>query len=596
MNKELTTREIENSLYAELIALVYKQNARAFIPLAITIGLIAFLLNRTIDSSLALLWFAVAFTFLSIRLIVLHWINKSDRWNHETKLSWICILSVINGSMHASSLIFFSALPEVDRAILSMILMALGAGSVGTSAGYQPVFWCYTTPVLLSSSVSWLFNVYSTIPQLYAIWIGISMLFLFATLASLSHHTFRYFTSSVIAISREKSLTQQLTTALEQAQLEKSKAEASNRSKVRFLAAASHDLRQPVHVLTLFSAALQQQNLSDEAMKISGDMEKAISSLASQLHSLLDVSKLDAGIVEPKLANLSYSGLVETLVRESLYDAEMAGLTIASEVEPDIKILTDSIMLTQIVRNLLTNAIKYTHRGSITVKLHKRDGQIVLQIIDTGVGIAENDRNNVFEEFYQVGNTHRDASEGLGLGLSIVQRLCNLLGASIELDSSIGQGTSVTVVHPVGEHEYNAITVEPSSKTPIRNYGFKIHVIDDQILIRQGTCTLLDSLGCETSSAASTAESLAMVRSDNPDVFFVDLRLEGGDSGLYAIESLQPIFPEAHFIMISGDTNLERLGLDQRGVATLQKPLKIDDLVELLDGIKARQVRKIKVS
>ena len=202
----------------------------------------------------------------------------------------------------------------------------------------------------------------------------------------------------------------------------------------------------------------------------------------------------------------------------------------------------------------------------------------------------------MFEEFYQVGNTHRDASEGLGLGLSIVQRLCNLLGASIELDSSIGQGTSVTVVHPVGEHEYNAITVEPSSKTPIRNYGFKIHVIDDQILIRQGTCTLLDSLGCETSSAASTAESLAMVRSDNPDVFFVDLRLEGGDSGLYAIESLQPIFPEAHFIMISGDTNLERLGLDQRGVATLQKPLKIDDLVELLDGIKARQVRKIKVS
>ena len=145
MNKELTTREIENSLYAELIALVYKQNARAFIPLAITIGLIAFLLNRTIDSSLALLWFTVAFTFLSIRLIVLHWINKSDRWNHETKLSWICILSVINGSMHASSLIFFSALPEVDRAILSMILMALGAGAVGTSAGYQPVSYTHLT-------------------------------------------------------------------------------------------------------------------------------------------------------------------------------------------------------------------------------------------------------------------------------------------------------------------------------------------------------------------------------------------------------------------------------------------------------------------
>jgi len=405
---ELANKEIQDSLYAELITLVYKQNVRAFVPLAITIALITYLLSRTIDNACALTWFAIAFLILLVRLVFLHWIENSDKWGFENKLTWICILSIING---------------------------LGAGAVGTSAGYQPMFWCYTTPVILSSAISWLLNIQSSIEQHYAIWIGICMLFLLATLASLSHHTFRYFKSSVIAISREKNLTQQLTTALEQAQQEKAKAEASNQSKVRFLAAASHDLRQPVHVLTLFSAALQQQNLSEEAIKISDDMDKAISSLASQLHSLLDVSKLDAGIVEPRLTSLSYSGLVETLVRESRYEAEVAGLTIASVIEPDIKILSDSIMLTQIVRNLLTNAIKYTHRGSITVKLYKQGEKILLQIADTGVGIAEYDRGNVFEEFYQVGNTHRDASEGLGLGLSIVQRLCNLLDASIELES-----------------------------------------------------------------------------------------------------------------------------------------------------------------
>ena len=131
---------------------------------------------------------------------------------------------------------------------------------------------------------------------------------------------------------------------------------------------------------------------------------------------------------------------------------------------------------------------------------------------------------------------------------------------------------------------------------PTRNYGIKAHVIDDHKLIRQGTCSLLNSLGCETTAAASTAESLATVRADNPDVFFVDLRLEGGDSGLYAIESLQPLFRDAHFIMISGDTNLERLGLEQRGVTILQKPLKIDDIVELLDDIKTRKLQKLKVS
>ncbi len=596
MTTELANKEIQDSLYAELITLVYKQNVRAFVPLAITIALITYLLSRTIDTACALTWFAIAFLILLVRLVFLHWIENSDKWGFENKLTWICILSIINGSMHASSLIYFSVLPEVDRAILSMILMALGAGAVGTSAGYQPMFWCYTTPVILSSAISWLLNIQSSIEQHYAIWIGICMLFLLATLASLSHHTFRYFKSSVIAISREKNLTQQLTTALEQAQQEKAKAEASNQSKVRFLAAASHDLRQPVHVLTLFSAALQQQNLSEEAIKISDDMDKAISSLASQLHSLLDVSKLDAGIVEPRLTSLSYSGLVETLVRESRYEAEVAGLTIASVIEPDIKILSDSIMLTQIVRNLLTNAIKYTHRGSITVKLYKQGEKILLQIADTGVGIAEYDRGNVFEEFYQVGNTHRDASEGLGLGLSIVQRLCNLLDASIELESNIGKGTTVTVAHTVSDIATSGLALASQSNPPTRNYGLKVHVIDDQKLIRQGTTSLLNSLGCDTTSASSTAESLAVVRADNPDIFLVDLRLEGGDSGLYAIESLQPLFPDAQFIMISGDTNLERLGLEQRGVITMQKPLKIDDLMELLDDIKAGQSQKTKAS
>ena len=315
-------------------------------------------------------------------------------------------------------------------------------------------------------------------------------------------------------------------------------------------------------------------------------MDNAINSLANQIHSLLDVSKLDAGLVKPELTSISLSALLQTLVREHAHDAETAGLTIKVDVEPDIRVDTDPVMLTQIIRNLLTNAIKYTDRGIVEVILSKSSGNAQLVIRDTGIGIAESDIDKVFEEFFQVGNTQRDASQGLGLGLAIVQRLCNLLEAELELTSSLGHGTTVRISYPLELSETSVCATEEVAPAPSRSYGFDVHILDDAELVRDSTTTLLKTLGCKVTSAAATSEALAVTRHVNPDVFLIDLRLGGGDSGIMAIDTLAELFPQATFVMVSGESEIEELGLEKRGIKTLKKPLKIDNLVELLDDIR----------
>lgn len=590
MDQQPSAHAIRDNLYAELITLVYRQNLRAFWSMLLTIGLITYLIQRSSNIALAFTWGGIALSVLFFRLIVLQTLSDKTQWNNSRKLQILCGLSLLHSVTHASALLFFGVMPAVDRTVLSMILVALSAGSIGTSAGYQPLFWCYSAPVILAASISWFVNFNAPVEHFFAIVIGLAMLALLLTLATLSHHTFRYFSSSVSAMQREKALTQQLTIALDKAQEEKKRAEASNQSKVRFLAAASHDLRQPVHVLTLFSAALQQQKLAPEVKQICSSMDEAIDSLAAQIHSLLDVSKLDAGLVEAELTSLSMSALLQTLVREHARDAETAGITLHVEITPDVRVDTDPVMLTQIVRNLLSNAIKYTDKGRIDILLTEDSGNAVLVIRDTGIGISESNIDKVCEEFFQVGNTQRDASQGLGLGLAIVQRLCKLLGAEVKLTSTLGQGTTVTVNYPLTA-DTTAITANDDTEVPVRAYGLSVHIVDDSELVRNSTRAILDELGCHNTVAASTSESLAVVRNEKPDVFLIDLRLGGGDSGIMAIDALGELFPHSTFAMVSGESELEHLGLEHRGIRTLKKPLKLINLVELLDEIQEQLPR-----
>lgn len=224
-------------------------------------------------------------------------------------------------------------------------------------------------------------------------------------------------------------------------------AQAANRAKSTFLAAASHDLRQPVQAIVLLTAVLAGQLHGHPAQALVGKIEIALEALRRMLGALLDISRLDAGVVTPDFRAVPLTEIVHRLADEYAFHAAERGLALRI-VCPDTWTRTDPTLLERILRNLIENALRYTERGKILIACERRGDSVRLHVIDTGIGIAREHSEAIFQEFFQVGNPERDREKGLGLGLSIVQRLCTLLDHKIEFASVLGRGTRFTLDLP----------------------------------------------------------------------------------------------------------------------------------------------------
>jgi PAS domain S-box-containing protein len=226
--------------------------------------------------------------------------------------------------------------------------------------------------------------------------------------------------------------------------LAREEAERANEAKSRFLAAASHDLRQPFQAMRLFRSALTPWLADPKAAAVTAKLDEAMTAGEQLLTALLDVSTLEAGIVTPNFGRIAAEDIVERLVREFQPQAASQGLTLKHHIRPGA-VVTDSVLLERILRNLLHNAVRYTERGGILIATRRRGGHLLFQVWDTGMGIPADKQLKVFEDFYQVGNPGRDRSRGLGLGLSVVARTARLLGHEVALSSREGRGSVFTV-------------------------------------------------------------------------------------------------------------------------------------------------------
>ena len=232
---------------------------------------------------------------------------------------------------------------------------------------------------------------------------------------------------------------------------------------------------------------------------------------------------------------------------------------------------TDPLLLERILRNLLDNAIKYTDCGSIELSARARSAGFEIGVWDTGPGIALAEQEQVFEEFYQLNNPQRDRSEGLGLGLSIVRRLSDLLKLSITMTSIVGIGTAFTLQIVAGVADDK--TVDQPLLAPPSIKGLKVLVIDDEAAVREGMRTLLEALGGEVQVACGTQEAQALATTTQPDVVLADFRLHGSDDGLAAVRSLRFIYPGLAALLVSGDTAPQRLrDAHAAGLPLLHKP------------------------
>lgn len=379
----------------------------------------------------------------------------------------------------------------------------------------------------------------------------------------------------------------------------KETAEEANRSKTRFLAAASHDLRQPLQGAILFAeAALARVIGPADAVDAVGQCVHTLGDMSILLESLMDVSRLDAGVVPVNVTDFPIQPLLEEVIASSGSAATAKYLGI-SFVETSAIVHSDRMLLGRMLRNLVNNAVRYTETGQVQIACYVVDGSSVdcgattmramlgIEVCDTGVGIAAADLESIFEEFQQLHNPERDRSQGLGLGLSIVKRLARILGHRLRVTSDLGRGSCFSVEIPwVGE----ASALHPPRPTAVASAsigaGRLALIIDDDDAILAGLELILEDVGFDVIAGADREAALAGLAEDGriPDIIVADYRLRAGVVGTDVIvEAWHALGRRTPAILLTGESGIEaRLAAEHIGVRVIVKPVRPEHLIEAI--------------
>ena len=391
-------------------------------------------------------------------------------------------------------------------------------------------------------------------------------------------------TRSAAEIAVQRDLATRANSARAAMEEARNEAERANAAKTRFLAAASHDLRQPDQSLLLLTSALSGKLAEQaEAKALVGHMETALDALRHLLDSLLDISKLEAGVIVPSHQPVCVADILRRLEGEYRLRADEKGIRLRI-LPTNLSVRTDPALLERLLRNLLENALRYTRQGGILIGCRRRGTLVHLQIVDTGIGIPPDHLDNIFQEFYQIGNPSRDRGRGLGLGLAIVRRLSQLLDHPVTVQSVAGKGSCFSVELPlVATLPKPTVKDRPAMEQSGR--GFAV-VIDDEALIRESLGFLIEAYGWRVLSVSSGDEALSKLNglAERPTLVIADYRLENGLSGLDAVRALQDVYgQDLRSVILTGDTAPERIAEAQRsGHVILHKPISATVLREVL--------------
>ena len=373
-------------------------------------------------------------------------------------------------------------------------------------------------------------------------------------------------------------LLQRVDDATQSIRQSKEKSEHANLAKSKFLAAASHDLRQPIHAQGLFLEVLARTELSVQQRMLLTNARAASEASSEMLNTLLDFSRIEAGVVEPQLQPFRLQPLLNKIEIELAPQADEKGIVYRTR-ETHLAVQSDPSLVELILRNLVSNAIRYTEHGGLLVACRRHGQQAVLEVWDTGIGIAPTQQQDVFREFHQLGNPERDRRKGLGLGLAIAEGLARTLGHELSLASTPQRGSVFRLALPIAS---SSLPVEQSelsqNKTQLLNA--RVLVIDDDESVRVGMSHLLCNWGCECDTAESIEDALMLARAHAPDVVISDYRLRECSTGVQAIAALREFLGNTlPALLITGDTDPVRLLEAQAsGIPLLHKPVSPSQL------------------
>ena len=360
--------------------------------------------------------------------------------------------------------------------------------------------------------------------------------------------------------------------------------EVASQAKTRLLAAASHDLRQPLHALTLFSDGLANGETDPVRLQRIDHIRECVASLDRLFSELLNLSQLDAGVLQPQWTDFPLDALFDEISRNFRPVAEQQNLRLVAR-KTELWVRADYVMLSRILNNLVSNSLRHTIEGGVLIGARRRGKGVRIDVVDTGVGISPDLQSRVFEEFFQIDpNGRNGGTKGLGLGLATVQRLATLLNTKVELSSLPGRGTRVHVIVRAAQPAVLAPllpgALPPAEAVEADLRGLRIMVIDDERFILEGLQAVLASWGAEVMAAQTRTEALAMADHwrEPPDIVVSDLLLQGGDNGLEVLDALQRhprgIGAATARLLVTGETKPDRLReVAAAGITVLYKPV-----------------------
>ncbi len=503
----------------------------------------------------------------------------------ERKSNIYYIFPLISGVFWGSAGVLFYT-PESTAHLVYLIMFQFGliAGAAVTLAYLRGAFvlFAFTTvtplSLLLMLEKDW-----------HYFWIALTLLFSMFIMFGLSRNVYRSISNSLLIRFENEFLVKKLQLQALELKEQKEKAVKANEDKSRFLASASHDLRQPIHSLSLLTDALESQVSTTTGKSILKLVRSANCSLYSLLSSLLDISKLDAGVVTPKIECIALAPLLHQLVDNYRAIAENNGLQLRFKAR-HCYVDSDSTLLSSAIMNLLDNAIKYTPKGGVLVAMRLYEKQVTVQVWDTGIGIEKKNKEIIYEEFLQLDNPERDAEKGLGLGLSISKRLLRLLGHPLSLQSTINKGSVFSITLPLSatpkQSEQSLHHSSINLQSDIDN-GWTILVIDDNQAVLNATKLALNDWGYNVETATCIEEVRDIATSDDSviDLIATDYRLRENTTGIEAIKVFEQLSGRTDIpaFLITGDTDPDKIKeASSFGIPLLYKPLKQGELKMIL--------------
>ncbi len=392
-------------------------------------------------------------------------------------------------------------------------------------------------------------------------------------------------------VSERKRIEVELIEARHGADQARDVAERANRAKSRFLATASHDLRQPLQTLELLNGTLNRLVRDSAAVRALAQQAQAIDAMSRLLSALLDISKLESGTIKPDLTNFAVSALFAELRNDFANIANRKGLEFLTEECPD-QVHSDRELVEQVLRNLLSNAIKYTRQGYVLLRCrHERAAEICIEVLDTGIGIPDDQIRYIYDEFYQVGVAANSTRTGYGLGLSIVQRIVKLLGLTLEVRSEVSSGSVFSLRLPGALGHTTPARLPPEMRPHLqeseRMSQGHVLLLEDDPGVLDATQMLLKVEGYRVTAAASLAEALQLLKENEPpDLIVADYHLRDGETGIDAIGVLRRTLGKpTKAVLVTGDTSSAVRHLPPiPNLSIASKPIRAEELLILIQA------------